>query len=169
MIGPPTLSAVKTCTKCYNCKYTTEFYQNRKHSDNLSSWCKSCINESAKNRHKTPRGKEIMKKARDKYYHYGNGRNKQREINLFVRYGIRPETHERFLERQEGKCPICLQLIIGFGHIDHNHKTGEVRGVLCGKCNRALGFLGDSPDRLERALIYLRRPAGEVDSRPGYR
>lgn len=42
--------------------------------------------------------------------------------------------------------------------IDHNHATGRIRGLLCNNCNRAIGLLGKSPGRLERALEYLKEP-----------
>ncbi|MEV0126374.1 endonuclease domain-containing protein [Streptomyces sp. NPDC050703] len=47
--------------------------------------------------------------------------------------------------------------------IDHCHGTGRVRGVLCRQCNTALGAFGDSPERLQRALWYLTRPADYRD------
>ena len=57
------------------------------------------------------------------------------------------------LERQGGVCAICQSAPAI--HIDHDHRTGAVRGMLCFRCNAALGQLGDSPDVLVRAARYL--------------
>jgi hypothetical protein len=73
-----------------------------------------------------------------------------------ARRGITPEQLVACYERQEGCCAICkteVQLINSA--IDHNHDTGEFRGVLCKQCNRALGMFGDSPIILKSALEYL--------------
>src|SRR5208337_4132598 len=56
---------------------------------------------------------------------------------------------------QQGKCAICERGLVGRGDSDHDHETGEWRGVLCNSCNRGLGFFGDSISTLESALKYL--------------
>ena len=72
------------------------------------------------------------------------------------RRGITPEQLVDRYERQEGCCAICkIQVELMNSAIDHNHETGEFRGVLCKQCNRALGMFGDSPDTLKNALEYL--------------
>ncbi len=57
---------------------------------------------------------------------------------------------------QEGKCYIC-QTVPKRLAIDHCHKTGEVRGLLCGNCNTALGMINDSAEILTSMLEYIRR------------
>ena len=59
----------------------------------------------------------------------------------------------QLLARQEGLCAICRSAPAI--HIDHDHATGAVRGMLCFRCNAALGQFGDSPDTLVRAARYL--------------
>lgn len=57
------------------------------------------------------------------------------------------------VEEQNGLCAICHEAPVEA--VDHNHTTGEVRGLLCHMCNRGIGFLGDSPKRLAAAYKYL--------------
>lgn len=76
----------------------------------------------------------------------------------FSKYGLTAEDFLRLYEEQEGRCAICeAEQEPSKIHIDHNHETGEVRGLLCGSCNRALGYLKDSPLIVERAFNYLTR------------
>lgn len=68
-------------------------------------------------------------------------------------YGLTDEAYRAMLERQEGRCAVCLdeaKLCV-----DHDHKTGKVRGLLCSHCNTAIGHLRDDPSRIRRAADYL--------------
>lgn len=83
-----------------------------------------------------------------------------RDSYLKRKYGITEEQYEDILEAQAGKCGIChrkpktRRLAV-----DHNHKTGEVRGLLCSRCNHGLlGHAHDSIEMLERAIEYLKNP-----------
>jgi hypothetical protein len=74
-------------------------------------------------------------------------------------YGISPQDYDALLTAQSGCCAICgAPKSNGVGwqfHIDHNHITGTVRGLLCLKCNVGLGHFDDRVDLLERAIAYL--------------
>ena len=69
------------------------------------------------------------------------------------------EDYDKLYEEQHGQCAICgTDTPGGPGErfkVDHNHSTGEVRGLLCNNCNRGLGYLKDSPTILSKALTYL--------------
>lgn len=84
---------------------------------------------------------------------------KARRSRLKRLFNITPEEYDAVLEFQEGVCFICgrppgkTRLAV-----DHDHKTGLVRGLVCWQCNAALAKLGDSAARAYAAYIYLLRP-----------
>ncbi len=71
-------------------------------------------------------------------------------------YGLLPVTYRRMVEMQCGLCWLCQRPPgkKGLG-VDHDHKTGRVRALLCAKCNMALGAFGDDADLCRRAADYL--------------
>ena len=81
---------------------------------------------------------------------------KARANRLKYRYGLTVVQFNALYVAQGGRCAICKDPIEGRGvHIDHCHKSGKVRGLLCGGCNHAIGFLFDSPDRANAVAKYL--------------
>lgn len=83
--------------------------------------------------------------------------NRRRNRKLRHKYGITLTEMQSILAKQGGVCAICGTDYPGVQgwHIDHNHGTGEVRGVLCQPCNSGLGQFGDTPDLLDAAADYL--------------
>lgn len=85
-----------------------------------------------------------------------------RSSRLQRQYGLTVEQVEQMHRDQDGRCSLCLDEIEVWSrdtHIDHNHETGVVRGLLCGNCNRGLGYLKDSAAVLRRAAEYVERYA----------
>lgn len=77
-------------------------------------------------------------------------------------YGLTIEAYNTMCEAQGNACALCCKPFVKKPHIDHDHETGVVRGILCGPCNTGIGKLGDTVESLERAVAYLRaarRPA----------
>ena len=72
-------------------------------------------------------------------------------------YNTTIEEVEENLEAQSGKCCICEKDITEKFHVDHDHDTGNARGLLCVSCNSALGKFNDDPEMLKRAAKYLER------------
>jgi hypothetical protein len=78
------------------------------------------------------------------------------------RYNLTEAEYQAMLEKQGGVCAVCekppgkKRL-----HVDHDHITGKVRGLLCGACNLTLGFWNDDPKRFVRAADYLLKTQGE--------
>ena len=81
-----------------------------------------------------------------------------RNAYLVKKYGITEKQYDFMLCAQDGGCWICgstpkkRRL-----HVDHNHKTGAVRGLLCMRCNRGLQFFSDDAKRLANAAEYIRK------------
>lgn len=75
-------------------------------------------------------------------------------------HGITIDEYEGMVESQNGCCSICQQVPTRRLQVDHDHKTGEIRGLLCMNCNRGLGYLKDSPKVLAAALEYLNKNGG---------
>lgn len=92
---------------------------------------------------------------------------KQRSARLVREYGVTLEEYEVMVAKQGGVCWICRQPPDGRGKypvlcLDHDHTTGQLRGLLCHQCNRGIGFWRDDADMMARAVKYLRRKV------PGY-
>ena len=73
-------------------------------------------------------------------------------------YGLSVADYDRMLSAQGGRCAICRSGTPqgrGRWHIDHDHITNQVRGLLCNNCNRGIGFLADDPETIKRAWAYV--------------
>lgn len=80
----------------------------------------------------------------------------QRNNLRFKTYGITEEDYLKMLQEQDNSCAICGTKDWDIPHIDHNHATGKVRGLLCRECNLGLGKFGDSVELMLEAISYLR-------------
>lgn len=82
-----------------------------------------------------------------------------RKSMLKIQYGMTMQRYDEMLAAQGGVCAVCARPPAGqrdkYLHIDHDHETGAVRGLLCHLCNVGIGHLGDDPDRLFMAREYL--------------
>ncbi len=123
----------KVCSRCNTLKPTSEFYAATGNKDGLASWCKRCTVEK---------------------FHTGFNHT-SRKAQLKYCYGITTVQYDAMLTQQDGVCAICENPDTVRLAVDHCHKTGEVRGLLCGKCNKALGLLHDDVALLAKALAYL--------------
>jgi hypothetical protein len=78
------------------------------------------------------------------------------------RYGVSREQYDEILDRQDGLCAICRgpekRMIYGRLRplaVDHNHVTGQIRGLLCSSCNQAIGFFDEDEQKMVAAIAYL--------------
>ena len=127
----------KTCPTCGEKQPTENFYPQKRQ-------CKSCLRESQR-----------RYRALRPDYHHGR--------NLKQRYGISVDEYETIIANQNFACAICKVEIpdtLGYKQkrpsvVDHNHETGEVRGILCLKCNLVLGYARENTEILYQAIVYL--------------
>ena len=71
-------------------------------------------------------------------------------------FNLSPDEYKKELESKGGVCAICKNECTRALAVDHNHITGQVRGLLCNKCNRGIGYLSDSIDLLQASIDYLK-------------
>lgn len=87
-------------------------------------------------------------------------KRRRRCKELQKRYGITFDRYDEILEKQDNRCAICACQACPSGRsfaVDHDHDTGEVRGLLCKDCNIGLGMFKDDKERLRSAALYLER------------
>ena len=118
----------RACTKCGEWKPMTEYHKTKRNIDGYQGLCKACHKEGTRN------------------------------TDYIRKFGITLEDYNKMFADQEGKCGICGKHQLDKNlSVDHDHKTMEVRGLLCQPCNLGLGKLGDNIEGVENALNYLRR------------
>lgn len=146
----------KVCKNCKISKKINKFYKRSQSKDKLRSFCKECDNVLAtKWAVENPeKRKETTKKYRDA------NPSKIKNLVLKDRYNITIDDYNLILKIQDNKCAVCYidkNSLKRDLDVDHNHITNKVRGLLCGKCNKALGLLNDSVFILENLITYLKR------------
>jgi hypothetical protein len=120
------------CSRCREWKSVDSFNKNKQQTSGLNYMCRPCATTSV------------------------------RGYNLPAKYGIEAARFAEMLLSQGGKCACCASQFDMQGkkmdrpHVDHNHKTKEVRSLLCGRCNTAAGLVLDSSDKAARLADYLK-------------
>jgi len=154
---------MKTCAECHTPKPLDDFKRHAASPDGHTYICKDCLRGRRESlSHLTPeerrqRRSETFKK---RYASDPEFRDRLRGHRRKSNYGVPPEVYQALLDRQGGDCAICHQPTEnGFGqrgfHLDHDHETGQIRGLLCLGCNTGLGGFADDPVRLRSAIRYL--------------
>ena len=130
-----------TCSIAHN-DITENYWQQRKY------YCRTCRSGVAKSEYDKHSARIAKNRKKSGI---------ARKAALKYRYGLSISEWERMVQEQNGSCLICSFRPENPSslHVDHNHITGEVRGLLCNNCNAGLGFFSDSPDRLIKASLYL--------------
>ncbi|UGY90494.1 endonuclease VII domain-containing protein [Streptomyces gobiensis] len=171
----------KKCSRCKRTLRPDAFAENKSMRDGLQAYCRECSAEYYRQRQEArgltvreripvPRGHKRCPQCGEVKPHSEWERNRtssdgwasycrtcrahrNRDHYFRRKYGLSQEELQQLLEEQVGVCVICLAA--SAEHVDHDHRTGKVRGVLCFSCNAALGQFKDRPDAIRRAAAYV--------------
>jgi hypothetical protein len=162
----------KVCKRCGTLKPLTEFYRAADCVDGRRGECRTCFQAKAKARRDAD--PEVLEAARartrrwmaenperyrenhQRFIDSGGYKRSLRKSHLKAKYGLTLEQYDGMLDRQGGVCAICDEPPGDTAlHVDHCHDTGRIRGLLCFRCNSALGNLRHDPEVIGRALEYV--------------
>ena len=143
----------KICSKCKQGKPLKDFGWVVKGKSPRRPDCKLCNSKKSQNYYRRNR-ETCLQKARA-YRGTKKGRRNTKAGNL-RKYGLTIEQREEMYVNQKGICPICGDFVLNKNmQVDHNHKTGEIRSLLCARCNSLLGWIEPNPKLTQPALDYL--------------
>lgn len=169
---------MKECTKCKKVLSLNNFHKDKNKPSGVHSQCKACKNSIQFLRKSNINNEVIISekvcsscKEEKKVQQFDKEKANIdglkytcKDCNYFSsilrKYNLSKNEYLDILNKQDNKCAICSsnntnnRLIKRF-HVDHNHHTGKVRGLLCDSCNRALGLFKDSKENLIKALEYI--------------
>ena len=161
---------MKRCTKCGLVQPRSAFYAAKGTRDGLRGDCKGCFRARAAERYRQ-NPEPVKRRARQwaidnpekradwqrRYRESGRRQRNDRRSYLKRTHGITVAQYDEMLAAQGGVCAICgrppredISL-----HVDHDHATGERRGLLCFRCNNSLGDLSDDPELVANVATYL--------------
>ena len=172
----PSEEAVKRCVRCGESKPRAAFARKRSNLDGLQRHCQACAiryhcripepqrlgpEDNVPAGHKRCRGCGEVK-PHSEWHRKGDGLSGRCKAcraaaapaqHLWRKYGLTEVERDELIASQGGVCCLCLSAPAT--QVDHCHKTGRVRGVLCFNCNSGLGLLRDDPEAAYRAADYL--------------
>ena len=143
----------RRCPRCQEIKPFSEYYTSANSNHGFDSHCIKCSRELGKLFH------EAHPEKKREYYERTKRAGRDRKLQQ--KFGITMEQYEMMLKTQGGMCAIC----VGRDRnkdlaVDHCHNTNTVRGLLCGRCNPAIGYLQDDPNLARKAASYLEKHNG---------
>jgi hypothetical protein len=170
----------KRCRKCGRTRLLKFFYEHPNMKDGRLNFCATCVVAGNTARYRANPEKYRVKNRLAQQQWRANNPGRQRELvrewqkknrphylklrresHYRRKYGIEMSKYLTMVKLQKGRCLICKGKPQGKTErtkklqVDHDHKTGRVRGLLCINCNRALGYFKDDPMRIKAAIHYL--------------
>ena len=163
---------MKPCRKCGITKPLSEFHKARGMRDGHRNECKPCLKQIQRawyerNReYAIARAQDWVRRNPERYAEQKRRWREDKKVerraiersgHLRRKYGLTIEDFEFLRVAQGDRCAICDQPDSAGLHIDHHHDSGLIRGLLCGKCNKAIGLLKEDPALFDSASSYLQR------------
>lgn len=139
---------MKICTVCKQNLPYEKYYNSKQTKDGKGYRCKDCE-------------REVVKDYKKRYHE--KTKEWQRHRNRKSKYGLTEEQYNQLRIEQSDECKIC-KTVMDFSVkpdmktravVDHCHNSNKVRGLLCARCNQALGLMRDDPDILRNAIQYI--------------
>lgn len=155
---------MKLCAHCRVSKPPDEFYKSSDKLDGLNSYCKLCDSAKRSANHLLHKEKN-NKVSKDRYR---SRPEEYKDAFLKHRYGLTLEQYNEMLAKQQGLCAICQEPETAKKNgkikslsVDHCHKTGKVRGLLCHACNTGIGSFKEDLNLLNSVKHYLEESRSE--------
>lgn len=152
---------MKVCTKCEITKELKEFSKNKYNKMKTHYWCKSCMNKHSIDWYF--KNKDRIKENRKQYRHTNS--KKAKNNHLKRNFNLSLDEYNRLIIQQNNCCSICKKNEDVIDKrlnkprnlcVDHCHKTGKFRALLCSRCNKGIGLLKEDIQILENAIQYLK-------------
>lgn len=124
--------------------------------DGYQTYCRACHNAMQREKYRVDPEAKLKRQIRERKRKSLNPLAKK-DSELKRLYGISIDDYLNIMQNQNSVCKICRQECKTKYSlsVDHNHETGKVRGLLCNRCNRAIGMFEDNPDLLRKAANYI--------------
>jgi hypothetical protein len=151
---------VKKCSRCQVTKQLSLFHKDKRNKDGHDTVCNECHSMKTKQYQKKNPEKLVTKSKK------WDTKNVEKRKNARYKrvYGISVTEYGNRLNKQDHCCALCRTHKDKFRYalsVDHCHKTGKIRGLLCGTCNMTIGYLGDDVESFERIIRYLKGELNE--------
>lgn len=165
----------KKCINCGKSKPLDEFGYHNRAKGQHRNMCRDCVNAWIREYNKSPDGKKVRadwrkrneKRIKEWQKIYKNDPEKREQRKVYHKqywlkqYGLTVEDYDKLFEDQNGRCAICKSDSFDKRRkalaVDHDHVTNKIRGLLCRRCNQAIGAFQDNPDLLRKAATYLEK------------
>lgn len=169
---------MKQCTECEQLKSLSEFNKDRTQKDGIRCICKECgkkyheknkikIHKQQKEYYQIHKTEILERQKKHNKTEKGKSANLRKRLRYY--YDITLEQYDKMVENQNGVCAICGDINKNGDRlvVDHDHETGEIRNLLCHRCNLLLGLIKENMVILQSVTNYLKKHKVQRTSEPG--